>query len=130
DAAELPGVVHVADHLPLVGIARTGVDPDPAILVAYSSGAAKVRNKNLPPVRIVAARHNTGFVPIHNHGKAHLLEIVVTVDLSGLVFGVGEGGQKQSSKDGDDRDHDEKFDQSESFLPKVSRSRTHSWVEL
>src|SRR6185369_16304998 len=55
--AKLPRVDHVTNHLPFVGITRTGVNLDSSILVSDGAGAAQAGNKNLPPKRLVTARN-------------------------------------------------------------------------
>src|SRR5438876_1268902 len=76
--AELPGVDDVTHHLPFVGITRTGVHLDSSILISLGGVAAQVGNIDLPPVGLVAARNKpVAVVGVHDHGKPHLLEVVV-----------------------------------------------------
>ena len=56
----MPRVIDITDDLAFVWIARAGVNLDPAVLVTRRSGPAEVRDKGLPPVRVVAARNPTG----------------------------------------------------------------------
>jgi hypothetical protein len=127
--AELPRVDHVTNHLPLVGITRTGVNLDSSILVSDSAGAPQAGNKNLPPKRLVTARNKlVVVVRVHHHGQAHLLEIVVATGLLRLLFGFAQRRQKHSREDGDDRDDNEQLDQGESDASVVICSDRHNLV--
>lgn len=48
-------------------------------------------------------------------GVAELFVAVEAVNLLRFAFGLGERGQKHGREDGDDRDDDEQFDQSEAL---------------
>src|SRR5216117_620612 len=79
-SAELPGVDYVTDHLPFVRIAWTGVNLDSSVLVSSGAGTSKGWNVQLPPMRRVAAGNLTVvIIRVHDHGQAHLLQIVVAV---------------------------------------------------
>jgi hypothetical protein len=66
-------------------------------------------------------------VSVKNEGEAHLLEVAQTFDGRGFFFGARERGQKHAGQNGDDRNDDEKFDQSKSarFPPRSHRVRQH-----
>jgi hypothetical protein len=61
--------------------------------------------------------HGHPVVVVHDverHSHPELFQVVEALDAFGLGLGLGEGRQQQGCQDGDDRNDDEEFDQSES----------------
>ena len=52
-------------------------------------------------------------INVHNCGRHELLEVIDAVNSAGGFLCAAEDRQQHASQDGDDRDHDEKFDQRE-----------------
>ena len=53
---------------------------------------------------------------VHDGGEPDLLEVADAGGLFSRDFGLGEYGEKDRRKNRDDRDHDQKFDESKGFL--------------
>src|SRR5262249_53153432 len=57
-------------------------------------------------------------------GQGDLLEVVLALHAGGGLADLLDGGQQQTNQDGDDRDHDEQFDQREPPRPRVGPVQT------
>src|SRR5438874_6860128 len=66
-------------------------------------------------IGIIARAIEPALVIVGEHlaAQAQLLEIIQARNAPGALFGFAEGRQKHRGKDGNDRDDDEQFDQSE-----------------
>src|SRR5207247_668235 len=64
---------------------------------------------------------------IHQHRGRELLAVRQTTGLAGLLTRLGENREKDRSEDGDNRNHDEKFDQGKP-CPPVRHVALLSWV--
>jgi len=55
-------------------------------------------------------------IRIHNGRQSNLLQIIGAFDGLRLGLGTPQSGQKHASQNGDNSDHDQQFDQSETFV--------------
>jgi hypothetical protein len=93
-----------------VGLAGAAVD------LAVAEVTILVQQVEVGTVGGVVGEKPVELTGVHEESQADLLEVTSAVDAAGFLTGFAQGGEKHAGEDGDNRDHDEQFDQGKTFF--------------
>ena len=114
-------ILHSFQQIPFIGGATPkrqdfGVGVERPIGRGHKSVVGAVRSASRRPIPLHGIEIKV-VIRVHAIGEAHLLFVTHTGRLESLGFGLGQSRKQQGREDGDDRNHNEQFDQGKTSPP-------------